>query len=442
LAYISWYQPCRIRIYRITLTMQCNAVLVMLLGCWQTAAVSQEMSCEAPAADAKEMSLLQTAKAASINNWNPNPNLVEERQDHAAEMLSASPHKVRKLADDPSVIGPVDFVYCWAGESTQLDNSGAENDPLDDSTSGDTLKKFHVHGFGYNEMDISLQALHRYAPWFNKAYLLVDGPAELPSWAAHYPRVQMIDRCKLFPSTLDCPTKNTAACQSVAHLVPGLAEHFVYMDDDYIFVNDVVPTDLFSDDGKPRQTVPVIASELHRMYGQQEMLHGPNMPPVNVPETWISQNEMIKVHQPIPMTRNFSYFLELQYPEWYPFVRSHKKRFTCCDESLDENGCVEIFHNMYPAQLYKYGVGMPPKLFSHTVVCDCGWKDCVQDALTRGDEADGKENWAGYEVSNSYREPTKVVIIQNCYDAPTFRAARDVFLRHIAGTPTNVSSAT
>merc|ERR1719453_858234 len=64
---------------------------------------------------------------------------------------------------------PIDFVYCWSGEESQHDGYAL---PKQGSVAGD-----HNVGQGFGELRWSLKYLEAHAPWFNKAYILVNpGP--------------------------------------------------------------------------------------------------------------------------------------------------------------------------------------------------------------------------------------------------------------------------
>merc|ERR1712118_313265 len=106
----------------------------------------------------------------------------------------------------------------------------------------------------------------------------------------------MVDRCSLFPDPRDCPTYNTHACQSVVHLVPGLAEHFVNLDDDCMIIKTVRPSDFFTSNGEPL----IFASGTERLVPVHQRIHaGPNLPPKKMPVrlNWCCR------HLPIPMLK-------------------------------------------------------------------------------------------------------------------------------------------
>merc|ERR1719160_565888 len=125
------------------------------------------------------------------------------------------------------------------------------------------------------------------------------------------------------------------------HRIPGLSEHFVAMEDDFVTLGPTQPSDFFSSDGKPL----VLSKGAHRgrtMYCDRaarkddfsaKCIPGPDKPPKSVP------NRMGPFHHvPMPLTVTFAKHMELKYHEWFAFVRSHHTRFVCCNASHVGNG--------------------------------------------------------------------------------------------------------
>jgi hypothetical protein len=304
----------------------------------------------------------------------------------------------RQAAADRS--GKIDFVYCWAGEDMQHDY-----------TEGDTtydLDKQHHTGEGLNEIQVSIRSVQLYAPWVNKIYMLVNGPAQVPAWAAKDKRIEMVDRCSLFPKKEDCPTANTAACQAVLHRVPNLQERFVYMEDDWFIKEPVKPTDMFLEDGRPLLSFSIDDSRLTTMYGHSHSeLIGPDLPPAKTPDRikWF-------MHVPLPMTVSFTSSLEEEFADWFAFVRSHKHRFTCCNASNFANGFEEDFTMMYPAMLYRYDHGVhSDDSWGADLLCECWDTKCQRKRM-----ADKRQ---------------KSLTIQNCVGAGEWQRARSMMFEHM-----------
>merc|ERR1712194_488998 len=147
-------------------------------------------------------------------------------------------------------------------------------------------------------------------------------------------RIMMVDRCALFPRRHDdCPTFNSFACASVAHLVPGLEETFVFMEDDFFLVSPMQPSMFFSREGSPLIDFHLDEHSFQKVY--ERTRQGPDVPPEHVPrrlsESW--PYVLHACHSPMPMLVSFSMAMEEEFSDWFSFLRSHKHRFQCCDAS-------------------------------------------------------------------------------------------------------------
>jgi hypothetical protein len=262
--------------------------------------------------------------------------------------------------DDPVANeDPVDFVYCWAGETQEgCSISRKEGDPENKSGS---LAATHDGGCDLGEMLFSLRSLRKYAPWARNIFILVDGPSNgedvpYPSFVDEETAgpVKMVNRCGLFDRAEDCPTMNTHACQSVIHRIPGLANKFVYMEDDDVLANPLRKNDLWDEEGRAR-VFDHSDGELSRVYGAPENLSGPDLPPAHVP---MKLSEQVH-HAPIPVRRDALEELEAHYKEFMAFVRSHTRRFICCDATHQAGAAVtEDLAPIWMAWLVKTGKGV------------------------------------------------------------------------------------
>lgn len=55
---------------------------------------------------------------------------------------------------------------------------------------------------------------------------------------------------EIIPKNL-LPTFNSTTIEMFLHKIPGLAEHFIYSNDDMIAINNSNAVDFFTEDGKP-----------------------------------------------------------------------------------------------------------------------------------------------------------------------------------------------
>ncbi len=77
-------------------------------------------------------------------------------------------------------------------------------------------------------------------------------PASAPGWLdADDPRVRVVDHREILPADA-LPTFNSQAIETALHHVPGLAEHFVYLNDDVFLGRAARPELFFSPGGTVR----------------------------------------------------------------------------------------------------------------------------------------------------------------------------------------------
>jgi hypothetical protein len=109
--------------------------------------------------------------------------------------------------------------------------------------------------FQFDELKFALRSIKRYAPWYNKIFIITDKqfPSFLNKKNLASDRISVIDHVALFrrkPSVL--PTFNTRAISSVLHHISELSEFFVYGNDDFILGSEVTPDYFF------QENLPVI----------------------------------------------------------------------------------------------------------------------------------------------------------------------------------------
>jgi hypothetical protein len=74
---------------------------------------------------------------------------------------------------------------------------------------------------------------------------------QVPPWLdVADPRISVVDHSEILPPEA-LPTFNSHAIESALHKVPGLAEHFVYLNDDFFLGRPLGPETFFSPAGQP-----------------------------------------------------------------------------------------------------------------------------------------------------------------------------------------------
>lgn len=101
----------------------------------------------------------------------------------------------------------------------------------------------------HDELKYSLRSAEKYAPWIRKIFIVTDG--QTPAWLeTSNPRVQIVDHKEILPAE-SLPCFNSVVIEHFLSKIPGLAEHFLYANDDMLFNRPVLPSDFFAEDGLP-----------------------------------------------------------------------------------------------------------------------------------------------------------------------------------------------
>jgi hypothetical protein len=100
----------------------------------------------------------------------------------------------------------------------------------------------------------SLRSLEAYLPWFGTLYIVTARP-QVPDWLKATPgdpRIRLVHHDEIFRDSEALPTFNNFAIEHNLHRIPGLAPHFLYMNDDYLFGRPIKKTDFLTADGRIR----------------------------------------------------------------------------------------------------------------------------------------------------------------------------------------------
>lgn len=160
---------------------------------------------------------------------------------------------------------PVDVVYTWV--------DGA--DPIWRARCRRTLRSARGHPVSAqavqparfrnrDELRYSLRSLARHAQFVRRVYVVTAG--QVPEWLnQECPGLHVVPHEEILDA--DClPTYNSHAIESGLHRIDGLAEHYLYLNDDFFFGRDCGASSFFTPDGRtklfpdPRAIVPPGAS--------------------------------------------------------------------------------------------------------------------------------------------------------------------------------------
>jgi len=170
------------------------------------------------------------------------PDAWEAARRGGAEAPGAVPH----LFD---VTEPVDVVYTWVDGTdpawqARMRAVLREVDPTAINETATSDSRFATR----DELRYSLRSLEMYAGWVRRVHLVTD--RQVPAWLdTDHPKIRVVDHRDIFSDPSVLPVFNSHAIESQLHHVPGLADRYLYLNDDVFFGRPVEPELFFEANG-------------------------------------------------------------------------------------------------------------------------------------------------------------------------------------------------
>jgi hypothetical protein len=257
----------------------------------------------------------------------PRPNGI---LDYATQRLWRNAQGNRhRLPDAPphllTVQEPVDLVYTWvdgADPAWLARKAAALGLPAGGaSVDADIPARFHNH----DELRYSLRSVQAYANWVRHIWIVTD--QQTPEWLVPDDRLTVVDHREIFADPTVLPVFNSHAIESQLHHIPGLADLYLYLNDDMFFGRPVRPEDFFHGNGIPKFfTSPALID-----------LEGPNPDDVGVTAAAKNNRALIEAdfgrtisnklrHTPYPQSRPLLADFEAAHPEVFDSVMRSRLR--------------------------------------------------------------------------------------------------------------------
>jgi len=143
---------------------------------------------------------------------------------------------------------PVDAVVTWVdGEDPDWDAARQARLAELTGTATSRASSGRARFVSRDELRHCLRSIHLFAPWVRRIHLVTAG--QVPAWLdTDHPQVQVVDHRDILPAEA-LPTFNSHAIETALHRVPDLAEHFVYLNDDFLLGRPLGPERFFSPAG-------------------------------------------------------------------------------------------------------------------------------------------------------------------------------------------------
>ncbi|RNE64219.1 stealth family protein [Cryobacterium tepidiphilum] len=170
-----------------------------------------------------------------------------EARETTVELYNRSWRTLQNMFDDlaSDISFDIDMVFSWVdGSSKEYQAERAARMAGYVVGEGDDSEARYRQ---IDELKYALRSVYLFAPWVRRIFIATDSPA--PSWLVDHPRVTIMRSEDFFADTSTLPTHNSHAVESQLHHIPGLAEHFLYSNDDMFFGRPLGPELFFSPGG-------------------------------------------------------------------------------------------------------------------------------------------------------------------------------------------------
>lgn len=160
-------------------------------------------------------------------------------------------------------------------------------------------------------------------PWIRRVYLVTAD--QRPSWlAATDDRLRLVTHREIFPDSDDLPTFNSHAIECCLHRINGLAEHFLYLNDDVLVARPLPPRLFFDAAGAPR----VFLSPVKINY---DTVEDPHIGAARTNRALLRERFGVEIshglmHVPHAMTRSLMQQIEAEFPDAVSRTRANPFR--------------------------------------------------------------------------------------------------------------------
>ena len=220
--------------------------LVFRAHSWADHAVGRDQGAELTFWDTGSSGLLEQIGTRSQERYDPrSPATVEVLDGRTYPGNAAFPvaDVLERMTD------PVDIVYTWVDGAdpdwqAELRSTAGEQGRAVDESALDPAR-FRSR----EELRYSLRSVWAYCGWARRIWIVTAG--QRPDWLDDDERIRVVHHSEILPDSA-LPTFNSHAIEASLHHIDGLAEHFVYFNDDMLIARPTRPELFFTSSGLPR----------------------------------------------------------------------------------------------------------------------------------------------------------------------------------------------
>lgn len=141
----------------------------------------------------------------------------------------------------------IDFVVTWVDMTDPAWQSefNKYSSKKEEEKNGVSEARFRDYGL----LRFWFRGVEKFAPWVRQIHFVTSG--QRPEWLdTNNPKLRLVDHKDFIPAEF-LPTYNSVVIERYMHRIPGLADRFVYFNDDFFIINKIGPERFFHG-GLPR----------------------------------------------------------------------------------------------------------------------------------------------------------------------------------------------
>lgn len=129
----------------------------------------------------------------------------------------------------------IDFVITWVdmNDPKWKEEFAKYSNKPENTKNGVSDARFRDYG----SLKYWFRGVEKFAPWVRKIHFVTSG--QKPEWLdENNPKINLVNHKDYIPEQY-LPTYNSVVIERYLHKIPGLAEHFVYFNDDFYIINHI-----------------------------------------------------------------------------------------------------------------------------------------------------------------------------------------------------------
>ncbi len=143
---------------------------------------------------------------------------------------------------------PIDAVITWVDGSDPILSAKRNSYLTDPKAASDDNIAGSTRYIERGEIHWCVRSINKFMPWIRRIFIVTDG--QNPKVKSQIP-VEIIDHKVIFRGYEQyLPTFNSLSIEALLWRIPGLSEHFIYLNDDFLICRPVSPNLFFPKEGE------------------------------------------------------------------------------------------------------------------------------------------------------------------------------------------------